>query len=150
FSFTAQQGDGKLIFWQESLGLFFEDDIRFRSNLSVGFGIRYDWQNYLADHDNLAPRLSLAYAPGNGKTVLRAGAGVFYYRTGPQAIGDSLLYDGLHLHQVLLSDPNYPDPFSSSGTIGTEPSNLVQFAPDLATPYIVQYGAGVERQVAKS
>jgi len=150
FSFTAQQGDGKLIFWQESLGLFFEDDIRFRSNLSVGFGIRYDWQNYLADHDNLAPRLSLAYAPGNGKTVLRAGAGVFYYRTGPQAIGDSLLYDGLHLHQVLLSDPNYPDPFSSSGTIGTEPSNLVQFAPDLGTPYIVQYGAGVERQVAKS
>jgi len=71
FSFTVQQGDGRLVFWQKSLGLFLQDDIRLRSNLSVGVGLRYDWQNYLDDHDNLAPRLSIAYAPGSHKTKAR-------------------------------------------------------------------------------
>ena len=150
FSFTVQQGDGRLVFWQKSLGLFLQDDIRLRSNLSVGVGLRYDWQNYLDDHDNLAPRLSIAYAPGSHKTVLRAGAGIFYDRTGPGAIGDSLLYDGLHLHQIILSNPLYPDPFFSNETIATEPSNLVRFAEDLGTPETIQYSAGVERQLAKS
>ena len=55
------------------------------------FGLRYDWQNYFHDNNNVAPRFSVAYAPGNKKTnVLRAGIGVFNDRSGPVVIADVL------------------------------------------------------------
>ena len=45
------------------------------AGLSLSFGLRYDWQNYFHDTNNFAPRLSIAFAPGNRKTtVLRAGS----------------------------------------------------------------------------
>ena len=53
--------------------------------------LRYDWQNYFHDNNNFAPRVSVAYAPGNKKTnVLRAGVGVFNDRSGPVVIADVL------------------------------------------------------------
>ena len=59
--------------------------------LSIGLGLRYDWQNYFHDNNNVAPRVSIAYAPGNRKTnVLRAGVGVFNDRSGPVVIADVL------------------------------------------------------------
>ncbi|MGH9838844.1 MAG: carboxypeptidase regulatory-like domain-containing protein, partial [Blastocatellia bacterium] len=62
FLFSINQGDGRLVFWQKDFGLFVQDNILVRPNFSVGLGLRYDWQNYLGDSDNLAPRFSFAYA----------------------------------------------------------------------------------------
>ena len=45
--------------------------------LSVDLGVRYESQS-IADAGLLAPRGALAWAPRGGKTVVRAGAGLFY------------------------------------------------------------------------
>ena len=59
--------------------------------MTVVMGLRYDWQNYFHDNNNVAPRFSVAYAPGNRKTnVIRAGIGVFNDRSGPVVIADVL------------------------------------------------------------
>ena len=151
FSFVRDQGDSHLAFWQKELGLFIQDDVRILPNLSVAFGLRYDWQNYLGDHTNFAPRLAFAYAPGKGqKTVLRGGAGIFYDTTGPGAIADVLRFDGLRLRQFVLSDPGYPDPLSLGSPFSALPTSIVRFAPNLRSPYLVQYSFGVERQLLKS
>lgn len=148
FSFIAQRGDGQVAFLEKVLGLFVQDEIRLRPNLSIDVGLRYDWQNYFHDTNNLAPRFSFAYAPGErGRTVVRGGAGVFYDRTGPGPILDVLRYDGLHLQRYVITDPSYPDAFQSGAASDTQPTSVVQLAPDVTIPWTLQYGAGIERQL---
>src|SRR5262249_45337851 len=105
----------------------------------------YDWQNFFNDNNNIAPRLSIAYAPGKDrKTVIRAGAGFFYDRTGPSPIFDLIRYDGVRLKQYLINDPAFPDPFA----VG--PTSITKLDPTVKIPYTLQYGASVERQLAKT
>ncbi len=151
FLFSINQGDGHLAFWQKDFGLFVQDQMLVRQNFSVAVGLRYDKQNFLGDKNNFSPRFSFAFAPDKKrKTVLRGGAGIFYDRTGIGPISDRLRFDGQRLRQVNISNPGYPDPFSSGGTLAAQPSNIVRFAPDLRSPYTFQFNLGVERQLTKS
>jgi hypothetical protein len=151
FLFSINQGDGHLAFWQKEFGLFAQDQVLVRPNLSLAAGLRYDKQNFLGDKNNFSPRLSFAYAPGKQrKTVLRGGAGIFYDRTGILPIADTLRFDGQRLRQVNLDNPGYPDPLSSGGVFANQPTSIVRFAPGLRSPYTFQFNMGVERQLTKS
>lgn len=151
FSFTQQQGNGYLVIWQKEIGLFVQDDFRLLPNLSLSMGLRYDWQTYLADHNNVAPRLSVAYSPDKKReTVLRGGAGIFYERTGPGAIADTVRFDGQRFRSIVIANPGFPDPLAVGATLATQPSNVTRFAPDLREPYTLQYNFGVERQLRKA
>lgn len=151
FLFSINQGEGHLVFWRKDFGLFVQDNVLVRPNFSVGLGLRYDRQNYLGDENNFAPRLSFAYAPGKRrKTVIRGGAGIFYDRTGGGPISDILRFNGQRLRQVFISNPGYPDPFSSGGALAAQPSSVVRFAPEIRSPYTIQSSLGVERQITKS
>jgi Carboxypeptidase regulatory-like domain/TonB dependent receptor-like, beta-barrel len=151
FLFSINQGDGHLAFWQKDFGLFAQDQIMARSNFSVALGLRYDKQNFLGDRNNFSPRLSFAYSPDEKrKTVLRGGAGIFYDRTGIGPIADRLRFDGLRLRQVNILNPGHPDPLSSGSPLAAQPSAIFRFAPDLRSPYTLQFSMGVERQLAKS
>jgi len=151
FLFSINQGDGHLAFWQKEFGLFAQDQILARSNFSIAFGLRYDKQNFLGDKNNFSPRLSFAYSPDEKRnTVLRGGAGIFYDRTGISAIADKLRFDGLRLRQVNILNPGFPDPLSSGSPLATQPSAIFRFAPELRSPYTLQFSMGVERQLAKS
>lgn len=145
-SYVAQGGEARLVYWQKEASLFVQDNWQLRPNLSLAFGLRWDWQSHLADRNNFAPRFSTAWSPGGDRrTVLRAGAGVFYDRTGEEAIADMLRYDGLHLRRILIESPGYPDP---GGAAADEPASLVRFAAGLRSPYLLQGSAGVERELA--
>lgn len=151
FLFSINQGDGNLAYWQKDFGLFVQDNILLRPNLSIGAGLRYDRQSYLGDSNNLAPRVSFAYAPDKKRrTVVRGGAGIFYDRTGDGPIADILRFDGQRLRQVTITDPAYPDPLSSGGSLTSQPISIVRFAPDLRSPYTLQFSLGVERQLNES
>ncbi len=148
YSYVVQAGNGQVNFLEKVLGGFFQDEIRLRGNLSVTFGLRYDWQSYFHDDNNFAPRFSFAYSPDEkGRTVLRGGAGVFYDRTGPGPILDLLRYDGQHLNKYVLTDPGFPNPIPPGETLAAQPLSIVQLAPGATIPFLVQYGAGVERQL---
>jgi outer membrane receptor protein involved in Fe transport len=152
FKFEQQQGVTKLVFWEVVAGVYAQDEIRLRPNLSAALGLRYDRQNYFnGDDNNFAPRLSVAWAPGKSrKTVVRGGLGVFYDRTGPSPIFDLLRFDGRRLKKYVISNPGFPDPFSAGQSSPSEPSSIVRLAPDVVIPYTVQSGIGVERQLQKS
>jgi hypothetical protein len=151
FSFVQQQGTSQLVYWQKEVGLFVQDEMRVRPGLSIALGLRYDWQNYISNPKNFAPRLSFAFAPGKSrKVVFRGGAGIFYETTGQAAIADMLRFNGQTLQQIVLSNPSYPNPFTAGGVAQTLPSSIVRFAPDLRLPYNLQYSFGVETQLQKS
>jgi hypothetical protein len=150
YAFRQQQGVGTVSYWDDQLAGFVLDEYRFRPNLSFSFGLRYNWQNHLHDNTQFAPRFAFAYSPDKKrKTVIRAGAGVFYDRTGANPPGDLLLYNGVILRNVLILNPTYPDPFSGGGSLATLPTDVVQFDPTIREPYTIQYSMGVERQLTK-
>jgi hypothetical protein len=146
YLFTLQRGDGHVAFMETVLGGFIQDNIRVTPNFAVTAGLRYDWQNYAPDHYNVSPRIALAWGLGRGgRTVFRAGGGRFYDRTGPDAIGDTLLYDGQHLQSYVLENPGFPIPFGTGDLL----AGGVRFQRDLRIPYTIQYSAGLEHRIHK-
>jgi Carboxypeptidase regulatory-like domain/TonB dependent receptor len=146
-SFTQQQGPGRGLYWINELGAFVQDQVKFNARLQASFGLRYDWQTYISDNNNLSPRVSLAYAPGKGKTVVRIGSGLFYDRTGGDRPAIFKLHNGTVLDTIQIDQPAYPP---ASGTLFSSiPSNIVREASNLRAPYTIQSSIGVERQISK-
>jgi hypothetical protein len=148
YVFTAQQGVGRGLYWINEFGSFIQDQIAINPKLQLTLGLRYDWQTFLPDNNNLAPRGSLAYAPDKGKTILRAGAGIFYDRTGGDFPATVKLHDGVVLHSVQIQNPTIPIPPNTD--LSSIPTNLVRFSQNVRTPYAVQYSFGIERQVHRA
>jgi outer membrane receptor protein involved in Fe transport len=146
-SFSQQQGDGRLVFLQKVFGAFIQDQISVSDRLSITPGIRYDWQNIFADTNNVAPRLSFAYALDT-KTAIRGGAGVFYDRAGDGPIREVLRSREDRLLRVILLDPAYPDPLAS-GSSASPVRSIVTLDPGIQIPFTLQYGLGLERVVSK-
>ena len=136
---------------EKQVGTYIKDDWQARPGLSLSFGLRYDWQNYFHDNNNVAPRFSVAYAPGNKKTnVLRAGIGVFNDRSGPVVIADVLHSQPGGLIRYVITDPGYPDPFASAAAAASQPPSIVRLAPDVQIPQTLQYSVGLDHQLQKT
>ena len=70
-------------------GVFLQDDWRVRSNVSLSLGVRYENETVVDDNNNFGPRAAIAWNPFKGeKTVIRAGAGIFYNRVLLRTIDD--------------------------------------------------------------
>ena len=70
-------------------GLFAQDEWRIKPNVLLSYGLRYENENIVNDSNNFGPRFALAYDPfKSGKTVIRAGAGIFYNRALLRTIDD--------------------------------------------------------------
>jgi TonB dependent receptor/Carboxypeptidase regulatory-like domain len=147
YSFTQQQGPGRTVFWWIEVGAFVQDQIQLTPDLQVSVGIRYDWQTYFSSIHDIAPRVSLAYAPKGHKTVLRLGAGLFYDRAGANPIADLKRFNGVVLRSYTVLDPTYPDPLPPGTFASDLPTNLVQLAPASHLPYSTHYSVGIEHQI---
>jgi hypothetical protein len=151
YAFTQQQGNGDLAFLEKQIGAYVKDDWQALPGVSLSFGARYDWQNYFHDDNNVAPRLSVAYAPGNRKTnVLRAGVGMFNDRSGPVVIADLLHSQPGGLIKYVVTTPGYPDPFASASASSSQPPSIVRLAPDVQIPRTLQYSVGLDHQLQKA
>lgn len=142
--FEIVEGDPEVSFSHHEAYAFFQDELRPTKNLSLMLGLRYEWQAKLKDHNNFAPRLALAYAPGDKKTVFRLGAGVFYDRLPTSVIARNLLLDGRQTRELIIKDPLFPNPFGGN-QLPTSPS-VWRIASDLKAPYLIQTGLGVEHR----
>ena len=150
FSFVQQRGNGHIVFWEKVFGGFFQDEYQLRRNLLLTAGLRYDWQNYFHDSNNIGPRLSFAYAPrASRKTVIRGGAGIFYDRTGPGPIFDLLRFNGERLQRFVITNPTYPNPFAN-GDAAAQPTSVVRLDPNVRIPYTFQYSLSTEQQLQRS
>jgi hypothetical protein len=141
-------------------GAFFvQDDWRWRPNVSFSYGLRYETQNSLGDHADIAPRVGVAWGIGaKGKSapkmVLRAGFGIFYDRFTTDLILAQQLQNGLIQQQFLVPNPPFFNPNQTTlpsqfqGGIAA-PETIYRPNPNLRTPYTMQTGVSVERQLTK-
>ncbi|HEY1341422.1 MAG TPA: TonB-dependent receptor [Bryobacteraceae bacterium] len=141
---------------QFDVGFFALDDWRARPNLTVSLGLRYEAQTRIDDHRDVAPRLGVAWglAPRGKtpKTVIRAGAGLFYDRISESLSLDALRRDGVHQQQFVLNSPDfYPVVPSQSELLSNRvPQSIRYLAGDIQPPLMAQIGVGVERQLPKN
>jgi hypothetical protein len=74
--YDVTAGTGKAAVNYFDVGVFYQDDYKIRPNFTLSYGLRYESQNQIGDHADLAPRLSFAWAPGgrNGKQAKTVGS----------------------------------------------------------------------------
>jgi hypothetical protein len=145
FSFRQQVGNARFTYSQRELGLFAQHDVRVGSRLSISWGVRYDWQNLVRDRNNLAPRISAAWAAdGARRVVLRGGGGIFYDKASSGDWAEVLHSDPALARQILITNPGYPDPFSGGSRDAPQPANVARFATGLRSPYVLHYSVGAE------
>jgi hypothetical protein len=142
----------------DELSLFAQDAWRIGQNLTLSYGLRWEFSPapppgaalyaYSSEksaltqvkedlwplvYTNFAPRLGLAYRPGhNGLTVVRLGAGLYYDSS--LSIATDLINDG-PLNMSQYSSGRYP-PLSMLMAYG--------YNPDLHLPTVRQWNASVE------
>ncbi|HVB37726.1 MAG TPA: TonB-dependent receptor, partial [Vicinamibacterales bacterium] len=150
YAFIQQTGNSHVTWLEKVLGFYANDDWQLRPGATLSLGLRYDWSNYFPDHDNLAPRFSVAVKPGGLKsTVIRGGAGLFWDKVGPFPIIDVREFQPGGLQRIVLTNPSYPDPYASASAAQAPPS-IVRFAPGIELPWTLQYSAGVEQQLFRT
>lgn len=146
-TFTQRVGEPHVDFQQSQWGLFLQDDFRVAKGLSLSLGVRYEGQTNLSDRNNFAPRLGVAWSPfRDGKTTIRAGAGIFYDWFASDTYAQTLQVDGVRQHDIVVQAPGFPDPLNG-GLASALPPGRIQRDPTLRMPYIESASLGLEREI---
>jgi len=108
---------------------------------------------YLADRNNLAPRIGLAWRPWDEKTVIRSGYGI-YYDQGALAPGEGLYFSPPYFNfRLFFSLPGMPlslsDPFPADFPYPSPPSAL-SYQRDLRSPYVQHWSFNIQREIGRN
>ena len=163
-AFTMNSGVSRFVYNQQEAGAFVQDQWKVTDRFSLTPGVRYDWQNFLAQKRlSFSPRLSFAWVlDPDSKLVMRGGGGIYYDRFGGGPLVDLARYEPRGLDQQPLRrsvsislDPAAEPasgcvPVSACTTVTDTPANLAILQPGAKVPYQIQYGWSIERGFGKS
>jgi hypothetical protein len=108
---------------------------------------------YEPDRNNWAPRVGVAWSPGNRSRVFRAGYGIDYDQ-GALATGEGLYFNLPYFNfQVYYPLPTQllfvNNPFPQSFPV-PYPSSALAFQRNLHTAYVQQWNFGIQQQIGKN
>jgi carboxypeptidase family protein len=147
-------GEPSLLQSNPNLGLFVDDEWRLRSDVTLNLGLRYDLQwlpsPVQLDANNVSPRAGIAFAPGDGRTVYRASAGLYFDRIPLRATSNAIQRDGTRYQTAVLSfgqagAPAWPSvlPAFPQGVL----VSISSINPSVQNQYNQQVGVQVERAI---
>lgn len=172
--FSLSSGDPEAGVTQTDTGLYVQDDWRIRPNLTMGIGLRYEYQTNTHSPLNFAPRVFMAWSPGAANSarppsmVIRVGAGVFYNRFNESNTLNANRFNGSTQQQFFVTErPIYdtlngnvvfvpPAPSALDAFPNVPPTAILELAPrqvtwqvadDIQSPTVYVAGAQVERQL---
>jgi hypothetical protein len=146
--YTRRIGDPAIAYRNVQAGLYLQDDIRVRKNLTLTPGLRYELQTHVHDFADIGPRFGVTWAPlASGATTVRSSIGVFYDWLPTGTYDQTQRIDGFHQQELNIVNPSFPDP----GTGGAVPPvNRYELSPEYRVPRTTRVSAGVDQQVLKT
>ena len=107
--FNINTGNPEASVSQFDFSVYAQDEWRIRPNLTLSYGLRYEYQTNISSPFNFAPRLAIAWSPGaaNGRpptTVFRFGGGVFYNRFAESNTLRARRFNGVNEQQFILRE----------------------------------------------
>ncbi len=139
----------------DNLGVFLQDEWHPGQRLTVNAGLRYDLQKLPSlvhtDRNNVSPRLGLAWdVRGDGHSVLRAAAGLYYTPIPLRAVANALQRDGVR-YRVAQVGPNTPGAPTFPNVFSQFPAgiltNVTTIDPDIESSSTEQAAVQYERQL---
>src|SRR5262245_53279590 len=143
-------------------GVFLQDDWKPKQNLTLSFGLRWENETIIKDRNNFGPRMSLAWDPfKTGKTVVRAGYGIFYNRALLRTLDDFILTSNAiqidtnnEAAARLLTELRFPAVLTANdpriAELGARESGFLRrIGEDFRIPESYQASLGIEREVAR-
>ncbi len=159
-AFSQNSGQVRFVYHQQEAGVFVQDQYKLTDRFSITPGLRYDWQNFLAqDRLSFSPRVSFAWVVDpDAKMVVRGGGGIYYDRFGGGPLADLARYQNGARRAVTVSlnpetETGVPGgcvPVSNCIDPAALPTSLARLQPGAKVPYQIQYGLSVERGFGKS
>src|SRR5262249_45775538 len=144
--FTRTFGDPRLDVNQFEFAGFIQNDFKVSKKFNLSFGLRFEDQTNISDHNNIDPRMGFAYQLAKS-TVIRGGLGVFHDRFAENTVEQLLRLDGTRQFQIIVRNPaNYP--LIPDG--GVVPSTLRTRSADVVNPYNLNESLSIEQAIWKS
>jgi hypothetical protein len=144
--YTRRIGDPSIAYRNVQAGLYVQDDIRVRKNLTVTPGLRYELQTHVHDLADLGPRFGITWAPfASGRTTVRSSVGVFYDWLPTSVYDQTQRVDGIHQLELNIINPSFPDP----GTGGPAPPVNRYELGDYRMPRTTRVSAGLDQTLFK-
>jgi hypothetical protein len=146
-SYTRRIGDPNVDVFNMQGGLYVQDDIRVRRNLTLSPGLRYELQTHVSQFANVGPRFGVTWSPGtSGKTSLRGSSGIFYDWLGTGTYEQTLRVDGFRQQELNIAYPGFPDP----GNVGViPPVNRYLLSEGVRMPRQLRFSGGIDQQVTR-
>ncbi len=144
-------------------GLYLQDSYQIRPGFTLDLGLRYEIVtapkevndrmqfDYQTDANNFGPHLTLAWSPGGGKTVVRAGYGISFGHVFAGTYQTSR-FNPPAVTSISIQNPSLIDPLKDIPVDPREPQRpeLNLLSPDLVSPYSHQYNLVIQRRLPRN
>ncbi|MGH9237077.1 MAG: carboxypeptidase regulatory-like domain-containing protein, partial [Vicinamibacterales bacterium] len=157
--FSQRIGTLNIDYSQFQGGIYWSDEFRVHRDLTLGIGVRNEFQSRIDDKLNLMPRVGFTWAPfGSQRAAVRGGYGLFYDWYEASLYEQTLRVDGVTVQDIRItcSDLNKYcadagqsfDPLAAG--VSVTRSGRIQAHADLEMPHVHQASISYDRQLTSN